>query len=93
MAVVVEDEPVPKTGMATDSESELFGFYEGTPDSERSTSYSLTVPDKITIYRGPHERECVTIDALRSEVRLTLIHELAHHIGINEQRVQELGWA
>ncbi|MGI8644029.1 MAG: metallopeptidase family protein [Thermomicrobiales bacterium] len=94
MAIVVEDEP--DDGIVHfdgDRGSPVFGFYEGTPHGERGHGYGLTLPDKITIYRGPHERCCETVAELHAEVRMTLIHELAHHMGFDEQRVDELGWA
>jgi predicted Zn-dependent protease with MMP-like domain len=94
VAIVVEDEPDGETRKFDgDETSQVFGFYEGTPHLERGHGYGLTLPDKITIYRVPHERECATLPELRAEVRMTLVHELAHHIGFDEERVDELGWA
>ena len=71
----------------------LLGLYEGIPlTSRNSTSYSLVVPDKITIFQRPIESICATHDEIVAQVRKTVIHEVAHHFGIGEARVRELGW-
>ena len=74
-----------------DDADDLFGFYQGTPLTERDTHYDLAPPDLITIYQHAHERECDTLDALRQEVGRTVRHELAHHFGISDDRLDELG--
>ncbi|HEV2108053.1 MAG TPA: metallopeptidase family protein [Thermomicrobiales bacterium] len=94
LAIVIEDEPsqrsFPEDDLAAD---EVFGFYEGTPHLDRGHTYGMTTPDKVTIYRGPHERACSTSEELKHEVRMTLIHELAHHVGFDEDRIAAKGWA
>lgn len=71
----------------------LLGLYEGIPLTARhSSSYSLVVPDKITIFQRPIEGICSTHDEVVSQVRKTVIHEVAHHFGIGEERLRELGW-
>jgi predicted Zn-dependent protease with MMP-like domain len=91
--IVVEDEPTPEQrGEAADGE-ELFGLYEGTPLTARGSDYTMVLPDKITIFRRPIERACETPEEMADEVRVTVIHELAHHFGIDEDRIAELGWA
>jgi predicted Zn-dependent protease with MMP-like domain len=91
--VVVEDEPTAEQIGSADEDDELFGLYEGTPLTERGSGYSLVLPDKITIFRRPIERACRTPKEMADEIRITVIHELAHHFGIDEDRIAELGWA
>ena len=90
--VVVEDEPTIEQVGRSDGET-LFGLYEGVPLTERSSSYSMVLPDKITIFRGPLERICTSPSAITREVRITVIHELGHHLGFEEDRLDELGLA
>jgi predicted Zn-dependent protease with MMP-like domain len=81
VAVVVEDEP--PAGMP------LLGLYQGVPLTARTSSYALVPPDKITIYRGPLERRW-SGEALRQQVRRVVLHEIAHHFGISDERLVEL---
>jgi predicted Zn-dependent protease with MMP-like domain len=74
-----------------DDPHDLLGFYDGTPLTERAFGYDMTVPDVIYIYQKAHELECDTVDALRKEVTRTLRHELAHHFGLDDDRLEELG--
>ncbi|MFQ5858712.1 MAG: metallopeptidase family protein [Anaerolineae bacterium] len=69
----------------------LFGLYEGVPLTHRTRSYSLVPPDKITIFQGPITSVCRTDEAIREQVRRTVIHEIAHHFGIDDERLRELG--
>ena len=87
--VVVEDEPTTEQ-LASDDDT-LFGLYQGVPLVDRDGSYSMVLPDKITIFRGPLEREFRNRVELAQQVRITVVHELAHHIGIDEDRLDELG--
>ena len=70
----------------------LLGLYEGTPLTERGQWYSGVLPDRITIYRLPILRMCRDEQDVVDEVRITVIHEVAHHFGIGEERLHELGW-
>jgi len=70
---------------------QLLGFYHGVPLTERSHGYTLVLPDKISIYQRPIECVCRTPDAIRAQVRRTVLHELAHHFGISDDRLRELG--
>lgn len=82
--IVIEDGP---------SEDEtLLGLYEGTPQSERlSDSYNLALPDKITLFQKNIEAECFETGAdIRREVADTILHEVAHHFGIDDDRLDEL---
>jgi predicted Zn-dependent protease with MMP-like domain len=72
----------------------LLGLYQGIPLTERH-NYNLVVPDTITLFQGPIEQSCATAvdvdEAVRDAVRHTVIHELAHHFGIDDDRLRELG--
>jgi predicted Zn-dependent protease with MMP-like domain len=69
----------------------LFGLYEGTPLTERTSGWGNVVPDQITIFQGPIEAACRTEMEIRREVQVTVAHEIAHFFGIDEQRLKELG--
>lgn len=69
----------------------LFGLYEGIPLTERTSGYNMVLPDKITIFRQPIEAHCRSDEQVRQTVRRTVLHELAHHFGISDQRLRELG--
>ena len=91
--IVVEDRPsrhqLAESGMPPDGM--LFGLYEGVPLTERSSDYGLVLPDKITIFQQPLEREFTRDDDLVEEVRVTVLHELAHHFGISDEELERLG--
>jgi len=83
VAIMVEDEPPPG--------QPLLGLYEGVPLTRRTTGYSGVPPDKITIYRGPLERHYGHDPAvLREQIRRVVLHEIAHHFGISDERLREL---
>jgi predicted Zn-dependent protease with MMP-like domain len=69
----------------------IFGLYEGVPLTERGSNYGLVLPDKITIFQEPLEREFPDNFALVEEVRRTVLHELAHHFGISDEELERLG--
>jgi predicted Zn-dependent protease with MMP-like domain len=69
----------------------LFGLYEGVPLPDRGLEPPL-LPDRITLFQGPLEAACDTEDDLRDEIRKTLVHELAHYFGFDEDRLEELGY-
>jgi predicted Zn-dependent protease with MMP-like domain len=76
----------------------LLGLYTGIPLTERTQGYNLVPPDTITLYQGPIERaaagweeELPYLERVREEVRHTVIHEIAHHFGIDDDRLVELG--
>jgi predicted Zn-dependent protease with MMP-like domain len=84
--IVVEDE--------NREDPDLFGLYLGIPLTERGESYAGVLPDKIAIYRIPLEEEFGDDPAvLEEEIRITVLHEIAHHFGIDEDRLAELGWS
>jgi predicted Zn-dependent protease with MMP-like domain len=83
VAVTVEDEPPPGRN--------LLGLYEGVPWGKRGPYYAGALPDKITIYRLPLERIAAgDPEQLRSVVRRTVFHEIAHHFGISDERLVEI---
>jgi predicted Zn-dependent protease with MMP-like domain len=88
--VVVEDEPSARQLAGLDEGETLFGYYEGVPQTERA-GYNFALPDKITIFRGPLERECDDDAEIAREVQITVLHELAHHFGFDEDQVADLG--
>ncbi len=69
----------------------LFGLYQGIPLTKRTSHYGLVLPDKITIYRLPIERVCRTPEEVVHQVQHTVKHELAHHFGISDDRLRDLG--
>jgi predicted Zn-dependent protease with MMP-like domain len=92
VAIVIEDEPQPHhLALWDDAPETLFGLYEGIPLTERSSSYGLVLPDRITIFRGPLERAFRSPQAIAREVYITVAHELGHHFGLDEDRLEELG--
>jgi predicted Zn-dependent protease with MMP-like domain len=74
-------------------EPDLLGLYEGTALTERDSSYGGSLPDAITIYRDALLDICETDDEVVEEVTVTVVHEIAHHFGIDDDRLHELGWA
>ncbi|BBX12958.1 MULTISPECIES: metallopeptidase family protein [Mycobacteriaceae] len=75
-----------------DEEPDLLGLYEGVALTERDSSYAGSLPDTITIYRDALLEMCGSDDEVVEEVRITVIHEIAHHFGIDDDRLHELGW-
>jgi len=70
----------------------LLGLYEGVPLTSRTTGYAGVLPDRITIYRQAIAAICQTEQEVARQVRQTVIHEVAHHFGIDDGRLRELGW-
>jgi predicted Zn-dependent protease with MMP-like domain len=71
--------------------SQLLGFYHGVPHTKRTHSYGLVLPDKITIYRRPIEMRARTSEEVQAIVRRVVRHEIAHHFGIDDDRLREIG--
>nr|WP_127937057.1 metallopeptidase family protein [Nonomuraea polychroma] len=82
VVVVVDDPPEPN----------LLGLYTGVPLTERGDWYSGVLPDRIEIYRNPISQICDSEEDVIDEVRITVVHEVAHHFGIDDARLHELGW-
>ncbi|WP_261164086.1 metallopeptidase family protein [Microbacterium sp. Marseille-Q6965] len=83
---VVEDRP-------EDGGLDLLGLYDGLALTERDRYGMGELPDRIIVYREPHLAQCETMEELRDEVHTTLVHEIAHFYGIDDERLHELGWA
>lgn len=91
VAVLVEDWPTPR--QLGGRRGTLLGLYEGIDLTRRSPlSYGGVMPDRITIFRGPISSIANTEDELERMVTETVIHEVAHHFGISDARLHELGW-
>jgi predicted Zn-dependent protease with MMP-like domain len=92
VAVLVEDWPTPE--QLDGRGGTLLGLYEGVDLTQRSPlGYAGVLPDRITLFRGPLCAISHDEDDLAEHVRVTLVHELAHHFGIDDDRLDELGWA
>ena len=85
VVLFVEDDPPP-------GEPHLLGLYTGVPQTERGWSYAGALPDRIFVYRNPTLRICDTEQQVVEEVEITVAHEIAHHFGIDEERLHELGY-
>jgi predicted Zn-dependent protease with MMP-like domain len=91
--IVVEDEPSQdqlRKGRSGRSYT-LFGLYEGVPHTERGSQYGMVVPDKITIFKKPIEAACRADDEIVHEIKRVVRHEIAHHFGISDERLEEMG--
>ena len=86
VVVLVEDDP---------PEPDLLGRYDGVPLTERGDAYGgygFTMPDRIEIYRRPITAMCATEEEVVEQVVITVVHEVAHHFGVDDERLHELGW-
>lgn len=84
VVVLVEDRSPPGRN--------LLGLYRGVPLTDRGNNYMGALPDTITIYRLPILRQCTDEDDVVEQVYVTVVHEVAHHFGISDDRLHELGW-
>jgi predicted Zn-dependent protease with MMP-like domain len=84
--VLVEDDP-------PEDAPDLLGVYDGTPLTERGQGYTMALPDRITVFRNPILAICESDDQIVEEVRITVAHEIAHHFGIDDDRLHDLGYA
>ena len=92
VAIMVEDWPSRSAQSAPGGPGDtLYGLYEGVPLTERGEAYYGVLPDRITIFRGPLERD-FRAEELEGQVRITVVHEIAHYFGFGEERLEELGW-
>ena len=85
VVVLVEEEPPA-------DDPELLGLYEGVALTERDHGYGMELPDRILVFRGPLLDLCGSVDELVREIRITVVHEVAHHFGIEDDRLHELGY-
>lgn len=83
---LVEDEPPA-------DDPDLLGVYEGVPLTERGDAWAAgALPDRILLFRGPLTRMCADDEELTEEIAVTVVHEIAHHFGIDDEALHELGW-
>lgn len=97
VAIVIADEPEEEDfegdGLYTE-DGDLLGLYDGLSLAERDSGYGFgDYPDTITIFKGPHERLAGARDDIIEEVRRTVVHEIAHYFGMDEEQVDEMGYA
>ncbi|WP_084125350.1 metallopeptidase family protein [Demequina sp. NBRC 110054] len=85
VVILIEDEP-------EGDDPELLGLYDGIALTDRGDSGYGELPDRIFIYKNPTLRYCEDADHVREEVAVTVVHEIAHHFGIDDDRLHELGW-
>ena len=96
--VIVMTEDAPSAQLLAESDvpegEALFGLYEGVPLTDRTHEYGLVPPDRITIFQQPIEEACDTEQEVADQIRRTVLHEIAHFFGIDEDRMDEIedGW-
>ncbi len=92
--VIVDDRPtdVHLAEAGLEPGDALYGLYHGTPLPERSPLQPYALPDVITIFQRPIEDDCETEEEMREEIRRTVVHEIAHYFGFDEERLAELGY-
>lgn len=94
VAITIQDWPTRAQLQASNVPpgSTLFGLYQGIPLTQRTSSYGMVAPDRITIFRGPLITYMGTPEAIVEQVRKTVIHEIAHYFGMNEAQIAALGY-
>lgn len=85
VALFVDDDPPP-------DQPGLLGLYEGTPLTERDSGWDFALPDAIFLYRSSLVGYARDIDDLRDEIVITIVHEIAHHYGLDDEALHRLGW-
>ena len=85
VVVLVEPEAPPE-------DPDLLGLYDGVALTERPANHAGVLPDRILLFRGPLLDMADTVEDLEEEVRITVVHEVAHHFGLDDARLHELGW-
>lgn len=94
VAIVVEAEPRPVHCISSQDEcDEMFGLYHGIPRNSRDGGYSMVVPDQITLFWGPLLRAFGSGPELDHQIRVTVLHELGHHLGFDEFQLDDMGLA
>ena len=93
IAIVVGERPTPEQLAAAGLQpgALLFGLYVGVPMTRRGFTYGEIVPDKVVVFKRPIERVCRTRDEVREHVRTTVLHEIGHHLGMNEGQLRAAG--
>ncbi len=92
IAIVVEDEPSAELleEMEIEPPDSLYGLYQGTPLTERTSGYGNTLPDRVTLFKTPIEEDCDDEDDVRAVIGETLIHEVGHYFGLSEEEIEEI---
>ncbi len=93
--IVVEKRPAEQLLLAEGLDPRhdtLYGLYQGVPLPDRSPSYPPILPDKITIFSEPLLRDCASEEALHEQIRVTVLHEIAHYFGMDEDDIEKLGY-
>lgn len=92
VAIVYEDEPTPeqRVQLKLRCDQSLYGLYQGIPLTSRGAGYNLVLPDKITIFKNPLIASSHDMTDLRAKVKHTVWHEIAHHFGLNHDRIHQL---
>jgi predicted Zn-dependent protease with MMP-like domain len=92
VAIVYEDDPTPlqREELKLHCDESLFGLYQGIPLTQRGMSYNLVMPDKITIFKNPIVSVSPDMATLKKQIKHTLWHEIAHHFGLDHDRIHEL---
>ncbi|WP_175953526.1 metallopeptidase family protein [Schaalia sp. Marseille-Q2122] len=86
LVVLVEDEP------PASEPSDILGLYDGVPITERD-DYAGVLPDRVFVFRNPTLAICDTVDDVAEEIRVTLVHEIGHFFGFDDDQLHDLGWA
>ncbi|MGB5620932.1 MAG: metallopeptidase family protein [Gammaproteobacteria bacterium] len=89
LRILIEERPTDQQHAGPD---DLLGLYDGIPLQERGPDYVAELPDTIFIFREPHLALNLSPDELRVEIQRTVLHELAHYFGIDDERLEQLGW-
>jgi predicted Zn-dependent protease with MMP-like domain len=94
VAVIVEDEPSDELldDLEIPEDETLFGLYEGTPITERGHFDEPLYPDRVLIFQGPIEEECESEAEIKEQVRITVVHEIAHFFGLDDDTLADLGY-
>lgn len=90
VSIFVEERYEP--GPDEDPATQLFGYYDGVALTERGEDEMGRLPDRIVLFKETFEQACSDWREIVAELRITLVHEIAHHVGLDERRVHELGW-
>ena len=91
LSIVIEDKPKSEKSGGNKGGDITLGLYQGVPLADRNHLYGLVLPDKITIYKKNIESVCRNESEIKTLIRQTVIHEIAHHFGISDERLKKLG--
>ncbi|MCY0904101.1 metallopeptidase family protein [Arthrobacter sp. H14-L1] len=91
VAIFIEERYIPRAN--EDPQTSLLGLYEGTPLTERDAWWAAgSLPDRITLYRQAIQDSCLSREEVINEITVTVVHEIAHHFGLDDKRLHALGW-